>query len=562
MDNKDQVTPGSVVQPQVIHPTQTPQPPVEQPDVATQAQTLPSEQVFSTPQANDSLPQQPVQSPLEQPTLQQAQPTVSQQAAQPQVQPAVNSVPLPQATQLDQSQTATIPGSTSLPASMPPKSKLKSKILLPAVLAGFLVLGGSAAAYVAVFMKSPESMWKSALQNTATGVEAYLENGLNSPQKGFKTEGSFKVTSPVVVDGSMSGQWYESNGSLKADIGASGVRMNMDLVSNAKTAGATPDVYMKFSGLEGIDSLAASAGTPELAGIGSAISSLNDQWYFIDHTLIDQALASSAGQPEISQEEMKKIADNMMAVLKDRMFSTAEDKAVFKIAEKVGEEEFEGTDSYKMRVQVDQANFTAFIVALKDAGKGTKLEELVKMGQTDKTIEEILEFDMLIKELEKADFSKASADVWVEGNGMYIRNIRIYPDANKKESNYVDFGLKYEGGDVLPMLIRLTVDDGGTKGTLGFGFEINQKNADVKMTMNANMTSDQQAITAEASLSVVGSDEQVSPTVPSDAKSALELVAEMQSLLFGSSTMDTGSEFLIEEEFLYNDIPITDDTQL
>ena len=474
---------------------------------------------------------QPVIQPdeVESPMLEPQEPTlITPTQTTPQEQPQVNPNPI-----------ATNVGPQPVESSKPRFSK--SKWFLPAMLAGFLVLGGGAAAYLTVFKKSPESAWKSALANTANGIEKYIENSYNSDQKGFKIEGNFKVSSPIAVDGSVEGQWQESNGVMKANVGASGARINTEL-RTIGDPGATPDLYLKVDGLEGVDDLIASFGGPAQSGYSELLGSINDQWFFIDHTLIDQytATAESTTQSAITEEDAKEVTNKVMVVLKDRMFSTQEDKAVFTIAETMGKEDFEGTSSFKMRVQVDKENLKEFVTALKDSIKDTKAEELLKAGNPDATLEEVLEFDDLLKSIESTDLSKATADVWVEANGGFIRNVRIYPEEGSKDTNYLDFGMNYKGGDIFPFQIKATIEDESMKGTTTFSLDVNQSNGDTELSFGVDLTSDGAPIKAEGKLSIKGSSDEVKVEKPENTKNIFELLGGFQqSLGLSGSGMDS-----------------------
>jgi len=442
----------------------------------------------------------------------------------------------------------------------------KSKWFLPAVLTGFLLLGGGAAAYLTVFKKTPESAWKSALANTANGIEKYLENSYDIEQKGFKIEGDFKISSPIVIDGSSEGQWYGSNGSLRSNIGASGARINMEYRTVGEE-GVTPDLYIKVDGLEGVDDLVASLGGPEQSGYSAMLSSINDQWFFIDHTLIDQYTAStdSTSGLALTEEDTKEISNNVMAVLKDRMFSTQGDKAIFTIAETLGKEDFEGTSSFKMRVQLDKENFKAFVTALKDSIKDTKAEEILKTGNPDATLEEVLDFESLLKDIEEADFSK-SADVWVEENGGFIRNVRFYPEEGSESTNYLDIGMNYTGGDLFPFQIKETLEDETMKGTVVLGLEVNQSNGDVGLSFDVNLDSDGFPLKAVGDLSIKGSNDEVKVEKPDGAKNIFELLAGFQqSLGLGATGMEGYDDSQLEDLYLdseFDDTLPLDDFEL
>ncbi len=435
-----------------------------------------------------------------------------------------------------------------------PGAKLKSKFMLPLVLGIVLLFGGGAAAYVTVFQKTPEKLWSSALSNTTNGLDTMLKTGLSEQKKTTKMEGSIKVESPLAVDATMSGDLSASNGTFSADVSASGTRINAEVRTITKDGAKSPDIYLKVDGLDQIGSLIGSAVPAEL---GDTIDAVNNQWFYLDHTLIDQYLTTAGAsdtQMNFSKEDMDKVADNIMGVMKNRFFASDE-KAVFTLTEKVGKEKFEDTNTYKVKVAVNKENFKQFVTDLKDAIKDTKLEEALKASSPEKSLEEVLNFDKMLEELDKADFSKATADVWIEANGGYIRNVRVYPKENDT-ANYLDFGLNYTGGDVYPLAIKATIDDGGTKGSLAFGMNVNAKNADVEMTMNADMTSNDSPFKMNMKMSLKGSDDEVKVEEPSDATNVLELLGSLQ----GSSAQSYESSALDEYQSLEQSI--LDDQQL
>jgi hypothetical protein len=217
------------------------------------------------------------------------------------------------------------------------KGSMKKKLVLPLVLAAVLLFGGGAAAYVTVFQKTPEKLWSRALSNTVDGLDTMLKTSLAQDNKGTKMEGSIKVESPVVVDATMNGSLYETNGTFSADVSASGVRMNAEVRSITQEGAKTPDIYVK---VDGLDQIGALLGTGIPGELEDTVATINNQWFYLDHTLIDQYL-SSVGTEEnemnFSKEVMDKISDKLMVVMRDRFFAS-DDKGVFTVTEKVGKE--------------------------------------------------------------------------------------------------------------------------------------------------------------------------------------------------------------------------------
>jgi hypothetical protein len=408
--------------------------------------------------------------------------------------------------------------------------KPRGKWLMPVVLVGALVFAGAAVAYQAVFNQSPQLLFESALTNTSKVLDEFLK--IDQQEKGLKVDGSFDVTSPLAVDGTLSGHWDESNGSLISNVGAVGIRVTSEVRTIDAENSDVPDIYFKLGGLTGVDVLIRSLAGPEYSQAADVIKSLDEQWYVIDHTLIEQAVQAGAGTPsynvpELSEKDMRAISDAVAGVMRDRFFGSEEDKAVFKINDTIGKEDFEGTGSYKLNVGVDKDNFISFLESFESVIKDTKLNDVFEMGAQGQNIDELLDFSSISESLKDVDFSKATADVWVEGNGRFIRNVRIYPSEDKKDTNYLDFMVPYAGGDVIPLVMRATIDEEDVKGVLSFGIDINQENGDLGLWFDIDLTTSGATVAVTAKLAFTGSDDQVSVDKPESAKSAAELVNQL-----------------------------------
>lgn len=429
------------------------------------------------------------------------------------------------------------PASEQLPTS----KSAKPKWFIPALLAAVLVLGGGAAAYVTVFQKSPETLWKSALTNTANGLDEYLDVATAKADAGTEIKGTFKATSPTAADGSLDAKWKSGKGLVSLDVGAAGTRLNAELRAITVAEAKTPDIYLN---VDGLDALAGVLGPLAGEDIASQLATANGSWYVIDHTLLDQYAAnvnSGGTETSLNLEDIQNISDKMMVVLRDRLFSTEPDKAVFTIAEKIGNEDFEGTASYKMRVSVNKANFKNFVAALKDAAKETKLAEIMKSNDETKTFEEAISYDELLAQIDKANFDDMQADVWIESGGRYVRNVRFYPKSDKKETNYLDFGLNYKGGDVLPLLIKATVDDDGTTGTVSVGIDANKVDSSANTIIVVDIKSNDQSIKLDATMKLSRFSDNIDVTKPDGAKSIYELIGGLMPSDGSSTLLEAGS---------------------
>jgi len=428
------------------------------------------------------------------------------------------------------------PARAATPAAVQPKKASRArkpgvpkKLILIVVL--FFIIGGIGAVVVSSLRKSPEQLWASALSNTATGLERFTAID-TSDRTTVSLDGSFALTSPLAVDGSSSGLFdgQTNSGQLKFDIGTSGVRVNAEVLLTP-SAGQSPDVYFKVSGLEGAASLLSTLQGEDLINAASLLGQVNDQWYFVDHTILDQALLelgadTSTTTRTLTEAETQEVTNNLLRVMRDRLFSSGSDGSVFSIMEEIGKEDFEGINSYKFKAGVNKENLKAFLVALKDSVKGTAYETLLLESQPNNaTIEEALSIDQALEVIDGYDLESAYADVWVEANGGFVRNIRLYPVAEQKDTNYLDLLLNYEGGDVFPFLIRATIEDAGQKSVISAGMNVNARNGNIGLTLDFTLDSPgQPAVSGNAKLDITNVSESYTAQVPDDAKSYLELV--------------------------------------
>jgi hypothetical protein len=104
-------------------------------------------------------------------------------------------------------------------------------------------------------------------------------------KQGAKVNGSFKLTAPVIADGTISGAYDDKSTQLTASAGLSGVRANLELKGITAANASTQDLYLKLDGLGSLGSLLGD----EAAGVGELLSGIEGKWYVIDHTLLEEA---------------------------------------------------------------------------------------------------------------------------------------------------------------------------------------------------------------------------------------------------------------------------------
>lgn len=523
-------------------PTPNPQPPNPnpQPTVIAPQQTQPpiTEAAVNLQQAQASLPQQPPQPPNTAATAQpvppvapsEPTPTLESPPTTPVApQPTITTPPSPQITMSAQSvQPMT---ADTIPEAVVPKSKPKfKKLLLPIIAGMFLLLGGAAAAYNVFILNNPQNLWNRSLKTTSAGLEEIMNLAQEEPAKGGKLDGSFKVESPTVIDGTVKGEWYESSAKYEAEVGFSGIRPKAEVMIIPPNADTSPDIYAKISQIEGVQSLigAYDPTTAELIG------QVNNQWYKIDHTLYEQYLLN-AGQddenktPELSAEEIKQIQEAVMQVLNERLFTDDSSVAVVVVDEAIGKEDFEGVETYKYRLKVQKEQLKQFATALKDALKGTKLNDLILSGSSAESLEKAINFDEMLKSIEEADLDAVTAEAWVDVDRKFIRNIRLTPNNLKDgDSGHLDFYLPYNGGDEFPFTMRFYSKEGGSDGesNISVVLNFNKSTKAVKFTFDVNAQESGQKIIGSGNFTVTPSDEALNLTPPEGSKDIYEFIGQ------------------------------------
>lgn len=420
----------------------------------------------------------------------------------------------------------------------PVKSKSKSKWLVPAVVVGVIALAGGGYAYMNVLQPSPEKLWQSSLKNTSENLTEFVNK--KSSNKGFKMDGSVKVTEPTAGDATFTGSSYENSAKFNTTISMSGISAKIDLRTIPAANSKNPDIYLNVTGLKGLGGLlSAGAG----ADYSTILNEIDGKWYMVDHSLLDQATAKatqSSGSNTISQQDMQDIAKKVAGVMSDRMFSTDPAKAVLVIKEKLGKEDFKGRKTQHLKVQVQKQQFHDFAVAMKDALKDSKAKDLIMMGKSG-TFEQAIDFDNMLKDIDGANYDKAVADVWVDTGLKYIRNVRIQDESTENGKMTADFMLDYKGGADLPMTISLNQTKGSDSmnGSLGLTMYKNRNQADMNMNLTGNTGPDK--VAASGKMTFVGTDDKVDVQKPEGATNIMNFIGQIFGQIQASGGAAAGS---------------------
>lgn len=482
-------------------------------------------------QPNEQLPNENSQSPNLPPQTNTESITPSQttpgpavtQPTQPEVVAPTVSGPTPALIQSTTDAAVTQPAvNQTIPTPTPPTpNKGVKKIgMVPAVIIALvLLLGASAAAYVGVVVPNkPENVWNTAVKNTAKGMDkltAYTEQ--QKEIKGAKTNGSFKLEtkSGVKADGTFQGSYYGSESNTTASMSVAGSKVQFDLLTHKTENADSPDIYMRVNGLDGLSSVLG-ATDPSTAKF---LSTIDNQWYYIDHTVVDKALSSvyqADKQPTLSPDDVIAIEKAINDVNRQYLFTTDESKSVLKVSSFVGKEKVDDRTMYHYKVTVNKENTKSYLTALTAALKQTKLSEMYK----DQDLGKALGLDELSKSVDNIKDDE-TADVWIDAKTKLFRKVRLTDNESK---SHVDFSLNYNGGDTYPFAIGLYSDDEKDRGSVVLSLELNTAKNSVALGINADIASTGKG---NMKVNVEKSDSTVEFTKPADAKSVMELLGPL-----------------------------------
>ncbi len=399
------------------------------------------------------------------------------------------------------------------PASSPPSpSKGKKRLFGLLVAAAVLILGGGAGAYLGLILpNSPEHLWASALDNTARGYDrliTYADEQKDS--KGFKSKGSFKVEGGVVVDGTFEVAANEKTSLAKLDAGAAGTRIVLEARFVVPENAELPDIYIKATGLKGIDGLFGQS----VLGRASQqlITSLENQWIAIDHTALAQleAQVTEPGSPSLTRDDYIAIARAVGEVNRDYLLSDSPDKAVLTVAQAIGKDKRGDRDTYHYKVGYHKEHLKAYVTALRDRLKQTKLAEIAP----DKNIEKMFGYEDMLKSIDKLK-GTGQADVWVDTGTKLIRAVRF--TNHEKPDNFFEMGLNYDGGHEFPFVVTAKSTEGAqAEGMLNL--TLDSKANTLKVVVDAKFGKDTETTALTVTATLEPTNETLNVTVPEGAK--------------------------------------------
>lgn len=499
------------------------QQPIQSP--AQPAPTLPASSAdpYSQPYANQP-PAQPYQQPLPaDPYSQQPQPEQSQVYNQQPVGPIHQTQNNYQDPYQNQPQ-----ASYQTAEQHQAMSKL-SRLKLPIIIFGAVVaLGGaSAGAYYGIIAKeNPTKLWQEALVNTGKGYDklaGYITNTKLS--QGYSLKGSFSSTGSVALDGTLSGGSDSKNSQVTGTISVAGTKADFDLRQIASSNGS-PDVYFKVNGVQGLGTLLGGS-TP----LAKSLNSLNNQWYFIDHSLFNKSSSTTNSQPQAGNSDISSALKAVGDASKAYIFTNDKSKSAIILKSTVGKETGGGRTAYHYKVSINKDNLKAFNKQLCNALSTTKLNIFLgsKTGSDSQCIGA-----SYINGLDPS----TTADAWVDTGTKLISKVRI--TQGNSADNYIDIAQQYYGGDNFPLTITLRSKDGAVINTDNIKLVFNTKTSSVALSGDIISTGGSPLL-ASYSVNLAPDTTPVNVTKPAGAKTLAYLLngLGLGGLLGGVTTPTT-----------------------
>lgn len=428
--------------------------------------------------------------------------------------------------------TGQVLGHNDLEISQPKKSWFKNKKILVPAAAVFVLLGGSAAAYFGYYVPNkPDNLWKTALSRTGKGYQKlsdYVVGFSQNSGKGETYSGSLKLSGSFTGDGNFQGTTDGGNSQTTGSFSTSGINAKLDL-RTIKSPTGTPDIYVKLDGLQGLGDLLG-GGDPTYT---SLINSVNGNWYFIDHSLLDQYTSQAGGSDNLTSKDIKNFLDAVYNPSNTYIFNADPTKEALVIKREIGKEKQDGRSVYHYVVGVNKSNLKDYNNALCDSLNNDKIYKLLS-GSDPSALSDC-------KDTTGIDGLKdsSSADVWVDTHTKLIHRIRFTLNSGGSKSN-LDVGQDYQGGDEIPFFLDYKDSSQDTTDVIHVGMTLNTATNKLSLdgTFNSTGRTASDKENGEIKFNLQPRNGALKVDKPSNAKNVLEL---LNSLGLDGLVSDNGS---------------------
>ena len=475
----------------------------------------------------------------------------------PAPEPAKTQPSVTQQTQVAPAETAPAQTETVIPSNTESKPSKKKRLLIPIIAVAVLLFGAGAAAYNILVINDPDTVWADALDRTARGLDGIVnelqENEGSGPQKGT-ISGDFNVAGSASASGELSGSYSSDGAQLTAAVNTTGLELDAEIRVINDTEDAAQAAYIKVDGLEQLSVLLGFV-QPQLVPL---LQEVNNQWYEV--SLSDVEELSGQAAPTVDPEALQNSYNELSRILRDTLFSTNPDIAVLSVSEYVGREDFDGDSTFLYKVQLQEQQTIDMINQISEfllSDENSALREGLGINEADLT-EQVNE---LIADASGSELFNQTANVWVDADNRFIRNIRITTNSSEGTQTF-DFGLDYEGGDEFPFILGISADDttGESIQTL-FGLSLNRDTKAISASANVNYSVDGNELLLSANVQQTPDGDVQVVERPENAQDLQELLSGL--LLGGIGTGSPGGFSDDSFDFEFDTTPIIlDDVEL
>jgi hypothetical protein len=342
------------------------------------------------------------------------------------------------------------------------------------------------------------------------------------------------------VDGKISGDSdSKGNGELTGNVSASGLKLDFEARTIAAT-GSAPDLYFKVNGLQGLGPLVGSylgAFDPsESKHVTDALNGVNNQWYFVDHTLLDGALSSNAsgGDTSISKKDITDFLNALGTPTKKYIFTSDTNNMAVVVKQNIGREKVDGVSTYHYKVAINKDNLKKWNKEACDQLKNNKLYKMINLDKDQAALEKEC-YDT--SDIDSLD-SSITADAWVDTHTKLVHKVRFYPDSKNNSNLYFDLIQNYQGGSKIPFTFGFNDKQGGEASTGALNAEYDSSTSTLKITGNLKLSGDDTNGSGTLSLNISPNNTAVKVDKPTNAKNILQLVNDL-----GLSSLTTDNSF-------------------
>jgi phosphoribosyl-ATP pyrophosphohydrolase len=274
----------------------------------------------------------------------------------------------------------------------------------------------------------------------------------------------------------------------------------------------------------------------------------DNQWLFLDHTLLDnleavalkqnESQSGSASSATLTADDIDKIAKTVGEVNKEYLFTTDTQKAVFTVIKEVGKENKDGRNMYHYEVGLHKQHTKDYLNAMADSLQDTPITKLTN-GQK---VRDAINIERLLKSVDQYKESD-TAHVFVDLKTKLIGVVRI--EAGDKKQNYVEIGQNYQGGDVMPFKLTWYDDTSTSASMLAMSLNVNKKtsNAEGNLTLESSSgESSSEKSKLSMKFTTTPNSKALDLQKPEGAKSIYELLGPMMTQALTSGIEDLSSD--------------------